>query len=182
VYIQYEVNTRYPRPNEEPSGDVVGLFLEGVPIFKLWLAAPIKVELACLRGVCTHIGLVPPSIFQGGLPVFHFKSASGQTLFLRAPLGATQEQVKAWASADSNAFTFLLIERGPAVIRHIRTIGVPQDFRDRVAEAWLSVNHPLDVHKCHQLLARMNDQTLLNNAQLWTYQPRTDRFTHASRL
>ncbi len=182
MYIHYEVNARYPNPDEQPPGDVVGLFLEAIPIFKLWFAAPIDVERACLKGICTHIGLVPPSIFHGGLPVFHFKAKSGKTLFLRAPLGATQEQVKAWATADSNGFTFLLIERGPAIIRHIRTIGVPQDFRDRLAEAWLSVNHPVDMETCHQLLAKMNDQTLLNNAQRWTYQPSTGKFTHASRL
>jgi hypothetical protein len=182
MYIAYEVNTRYPSPDEQPPSDGVALVLEGIPFFKLWLAAPLDVELACLKGVCTHIGLVPPSIFHGGLPFFHFKSTSGKTLFVRAPLGATQEQVKAWASADANAFTFLLMEREPAMVRHIRTIGVPQDFRDRVAEAWLSINHPIDMQKCHQLLAKMNDQTLWNNAQRWTYQPGTDRFTHASRL
>lgn len=182
MYIQYEVNATYPHPDEAPPGDVVGLFLEGVPIFKLWFAAPLDVELVCLRGICTHIGLVPPSIIPGGLPVFHFKSSSGKALFLHAPLGATQEQVRAWASADSNTFAFLLIERGPAIMRHIRTIGVPQDFRDRVAQAWLSVNHPVDMQKCCQMLTTMNDQTIWNNAQRWTYQPGTETFTHASRL
>jgi hypothetical protein len=182
MFIRYEVNSRYPRPDDAPPGDAVGLFLEDVPIFKIWFGAPLGVKLACLKGVCTHIGLVPPTVFHGGLPVFRFESASGKTLFLRAPLLATQEQVKAWASADSNMFTFLLIERVPAIIRHIRMIGVPQDFRDRLADAWLWVNHPVDMQKCHQSLAEMSDQTLLANAQLWTYQPSTDTFTHASRL
>jgi|GEM_PF-5440780 len=176
MHTHYSVDTPYPRPADQPPDDVVGLFLEGVPIFKLWCAAPVRVERASLKGTCTHIGLVPPPTFPGGLPLFKFRGAAGQSLLVRAPLGATQQEVEEWASADSDAFIFLLIERGPAIVRQIRTLGVPPDFRARLAEAWLSVKHPVNMQSCQSLLAALSDEEVMSAAILWGRNPATGTF------
>jgi hypothetical protein len=176
MYTEYEIDAPYPRPDDQPSGDATGLCLEGVPIFKLWCAAPVRVERACLAGKCTHIGLVPPPTFPGGLPLFKFRGAAGQSLLVRAPLAATQAQVEEWASADSDAFIFLLIERGPAIVRQIRTIGVPPEFRARLVEAWLSVKHPVNMQSCQSLLAALSDEEVMSAAILWGRNPVTGTF------
>ena len=144
----------------------------------LWLcySPPVDVEYACLEGICTHIGLVPSSKFPGGLPIFLFKDKGGQQLLLRAPLGAMQEQVQAWVAADSNTFMFILIERGSAIIRQIRTMDVPQDFRQYLAKAWMSIKHPVDMRRCNSILAGMTDQDAVNSAVLWAYNPQIDNF------
>ncbi len=89
---------------------------------------------------------------------------------------ATQEQVERWANADSNGFMFLLIERGPKIIRQIRTLGVTEDFREELADAWLSVQHPVDMQKAQTIIAGMNDQAVINAAVLWAYNPKTDLY------
>lgn len=176
MLTHYKINSPYPYPEEQPPADVAGLFLESIPVFKLWYEAPVDVEYACLKGVCTHIGLIPPLRFPGSLPIFLFRDTVGQSLLLRAPLAAAQEQVRTWASGDSNAFTFVLIERGPAIIRQIRTIGIPEDFRRYLATAWMSIAHPVDMLRCNALLSDMNDQDIIEAAMFWVYNPETDNF------
>ena len=172
--VTYEVGSHYREPDEEPPVDSVGLFIEGIPIYKIWYAAPVDVECSCLEGTCTHIGLVPPSEFPGGMPAFLFRDTSGHSLLVRAPLTATQEQVQHWASADSNGFMFLLIERGSQIVRQIRIVGVAEDFRRELKNAWLSVQHPMDLEKVHGIMAGMNDQIVMSTATMWAYNPNTD--------
>lgn len=176
MFVEYKVGSRYREPDEEPPVDSVGLFLEGIPIYKIWYAPPLDVELACLEGTCTHIGLLPPTHFPGGMPLFLFRSAAGQSFLVRAPLGAIQEQVEHWATADSNEVMFTLIERGSQIIRQNRIIGITGDFRQRLAKAWLSVKHPVDMRQCQSLLAGMTDQALVNAATLWAYNSKIDEY------
>ncbi len=176
MFIEYRKGSRYPNPEDEPPADSLALFIEGIPVFKIWYAAPVEVERSCLDGTCTHIGLVPPSIVPGGMPMFLFQDEKRRQLLVRAPLVATQEQVERWANGDSNGFMFVLIERGPQIIRQIRTLGVTEDFRDELSTTWLSVQHPVDMQKAQQILAGMDDQAVVNSAALWAYNPETDLY------
>ena len=176
MFIEYSRDARYPHPEEEPPGDSLALFIEGIPIFKIWYAEPVQLERALLDSTCTHLGLVPPSFIPGGMPMFLFQDERQRQLLVRAPLIATQEQVEKWADGDSNAFMFLFIERGPKIIRQIRTLGVTEDFRDELANAWLSVQHPVDMRKVQGVLRSMDDQSVVSSATLWAYNPKTDLY------
>ena len=108
--------------------------------------------------------------------MFLFQDERQRQLLVRAPLIANQEQVEKWADGDSNAFMFLLIERGPKIIRQIRTLGVTEDFREELANAWLSVQHPVDMRKVQEVLSSMDDQAVVSSAMLWAYNPKTDLY------
>lgn len=110
------------------------------------------------------------------MPLFLFQDEKRRHLLVRAPLVATQEDVERWADADSNGFMFLLIERGPKIIRQIRMLGVAEDFREELANAWLSVKHPVDMQKAQRIIAGMDDQTVVNAAALWAYNAKTDAY------
>jgi len=129
-----------------------------------------------LDSTCTHIGLVPPSVVPGGMPMFVFQDEKSRQLLVRAPLVATKEQVERWANGDSNGFMFVLIERGPKIIRQIRTLGVAEDFRQELADAWLSMRHPVDMQNAQRIIGGMDEQAVVNAAALWAYNPRTDRY------
>jgi hypothetical protein len=73
-HITYARNEPYPQSGDEPPGDSVGLFLEGIPTFKIWFAPPVDLERDLLDSTCTHIGLVPPIIIPGGGTLRSFKS------------------------------------------------------------------------------------------------------------
>jgi hypothetical protein len=176
MFVEYNVGTRYRQPDEEPPMDAAALFMESIPIYKLWYAAPVDVERELLAGQCTHIGLLPPDRFPDGMPLFFFGGASSHSLLVRAPLIATQEQVEGWAVNDSNMFMFVLIERGTQVIQRLRMIGVAQTFRRALAKAWLSVKHPVDMQELQSILTSMNDQSIIEAAALWTYNATTDQF------
>jgi hypothetical protein len=176
-FVEYAVGERYRDPSEEPPGDGGLLFIEGIPIYKIWYAPPLEVERVALAGTCTHIGLLSPAEFPGGLPFFLFRATTGEQLLCRAPLLATQEQVERWASADSNGFLFVLIERGNQIIRQNTILGIPPDFRTTLAGAWLSVQHPIDMHSAGPLLGKMTDQGIINAAaSLWAFNPATQEF------
>jgi hypothetical protein len=55
--VEYRKGFRYPNLEDEPPADSLALFIEGIPVFKIWHAAPVKVEGSCLDGTCRHIGL-----------------------------------------------------------------------------------------------------------------------------
>ncbi len=156
--------------------DSLALLIEGIPIFKMWYAAPVEVERSLPDSTCTHIGLVPPSVVPGGMPMFLFQDEKRRQLLVRAPLVASQEQVERWAHADSNGFMFLLIERGPKIIRQIRTLGVTEDLREELKDAWLSVQHPIDMQKAQKILAGIDEQSVVKAAALWAYNPTTDLY------
>ena len=176
IFIEYTRDSRYPYPEDEPAGDSLALFIETTPIFKLWYSAPVEMERSLLDSTCTHISLVPPSVVLGGMPMFLFQDVKGRQLLVRAPLIATQEQVERWANADSNVFMFLLIERGPKIIRQMRALGVTEDFREKLADAWQSVQHPVDMQKAQAIIADMNDHAVINASVLWAYNPKTDLY------
>jgi hypothetical protein len=175
-HITYARNEPYPQPEDEPPGDSVGLFLEGIPTFKIWLAPPVDLERDLLDSTCTHIGLVPPIIIPGGMPVFLFEDKNHRQFIVRAHLTATQEQVESWVKTDSNGFIFVLIERGSRIIRQIRMLGVAQDFREELGKAWLSVSHPVDMRKAQAVLSSMDGQAVINAAALWAYNSETDLY------
>ena len=105
-----------------------------------------------------------------------FQDEKGRQFLVRAPLVASQEQVERWANADSNGFMFLLIERGPKIIRQIRTLGVTEGFREELADAWLSVQHPIDMQEAQKILAGMDDQSVVKAAARWAYNRTTDLY------
>jgi hypothetical protein len=36
MFLEYARGSRYPHPEDEPPGDSLALFIEGMPIFKMW--------------------------------------------------------------------------------------------------------------------------------------------------
>ncbi len=44
MFIEYSRDTQYPYPEDEPSADSLALFIEGIPIFKMWYVAPVEVH------------------------------------------------------------------------------------------------------------------------------------------
>jgi hypothetical protein len=181
MIIEYLKGSRYPDPSEEPPIDSIGLFIEAIPVFKIWYAPPVDFERDCLDSSCSHIGLLPPSLFPGGLPFFLFVNSERKTFMVRAPLAATQEQVNSWASADSNGFIFVLIERGTKIIRQIRTLGVPPNYRRALAKAWLSTTHPINMQKSQTLLANMTEPDIFKAAAVWAYDSEEDNFEPQAR-
>jgi hypothetical protein len=175
VFTKYRKNKPYEGREDEPTADSISLSLdEGVPIYRLWLAPPVKVEHDCLKGPWTHFALLPTDQFPGGLPMFVFRNGK-DSLVVRAPVFATEEQVKTWASTDSNVVMFLLIERGSRVLRQIRTVGLPTELRQRLATEWRAVPHPVEPVRCQQLIASMNDEAALLAADVWEFKGETFR-------
>ncbi len=175
MILQYGIGSKYPLPDPTPPVDSVALFIEAIPVFKIWYAPPLDFEHDALAGTCTHIGLVPHKRFPGGIPLFLFRHNAGGQMLVRAPLIATDEQVQRWCKDDSNGFMFLLIEHPTRIIRQIRTLGVTPDFRHALADAWSSVKHPTDT-AIVQKVSSMADQAVVDAADLWAYNPDTDLF------
>ena len=150
-------------------------FLKPLLFLKSGFPPPIDVERDALAGTCTHIGLVPHKRLPGGLPLFLFRNNAGPQMLVRAPLIATDEQVQKWRVSDTNGFMFLLIERTTRIVRQIRMLGVTPDYRLSLAEAWSSVKQPIDAAIIQQV-SSMADQVVVDAADLWAYNPKTDLY------
>jgi hypothetical protein len=149
---------------DEPPADSLALFIEDVPIFKIWYAAPVEVSIACWTALVRISAWCRLTLFRVACRCFYFRMTSGGSS-LCAPLIATQEQAERWANADSNGFMFLLIERDPKMIRQIRTPDITEDFGEELANASLSAQYPVDMQKVQRIIAGMDDQAVVNAAR-----------------
>jgi len=176
VVIEYRVGSRYYRPSEEPPIDAVGLFIEATPVFKIWFAPPLDFERECLAGRCSAIGFLPPQHVPGGVPFARFEHPARGSMFVRAPISVDQEVFEKWAASDTNGFMLVLIERGSQIVRQIRHIGIPDDYRRKLVKAWSDFTHPFDLDEAVNAMGKMSDQQIVDASDVWVYNADTDDF------
>jgi len=169
----------------EPSMDATGLSIdEGGLMFKLWCAPPLEWERRLLDGLCTHTGIYTPL----HMPLFVFDDSKvvtmsdgtsllnpdglGEGVFvIRAPLCCPVENVKKWVQSNSKEVRFILLERGSQIVRRTRIVYVSEDYRERLAGAWLSLAHPMERNPLIP-----ENQMLLNASALWEFHAQTQSF------
>lgn len=83
---------------------------------------------------------------------------------------------------NSNIFFFVLIERGTQIIRQIRTIRIPDDYRRKLVRTWSTVTQPFDVDQAMNVLSKMTDKQILDEADVWVYNPETEEFDFEVKL
>lgn len=176
----YSVRVGRPHPYLAPppggaGGQAAGLATGQLNV-DMFYTAPIEWEVAALGGTWAACGLHLTRELLTAL--FVFQGQGGQWL-VAAPVIATEDDVRDWAAADSNAANFYLMEAGTGVVRQIRHVGLDPDFMAWMKGALRVVPHPGDPAHYGRLLQQDGLKGLWQGAKKWLWDPRRGAFQRA---
>jgi hypothetical protein len=171
---------RYPFDLVVGADDRIGLNLRcGYPTYEIVLKKPYDGECLDLDGLCKVITILyHKDHYPYGLLGAVFGSGEGKgQWYLRAPLCASQEQVREWVSADTNIVMFVLIDADTGIVANLRTIGLNDEILAQLKLIWGGIDHGDKSVACfNSLVDSISQNELFSVSRRWVYDASEDDF------
>lgn len=171
---------RYPFDLVTGNNDRIGLNLRyGHPTYEIVLKKPYDGECLTLDALCKAVTILyHKDHYPYGLLGVVFESNVGEgQWYLRAPLCASQEQVREWILADTNIVMFVLIDADTGIVAHIRIIGLNDEILAQLKLIWGSMEHGDESVDCfNSLVDSISQDELFSVSRRWVYDADEDDF------